>query len=90
MGKPGSGKATLAAKLADRLGVVHVGFMQIFSDALSADSIRLQIEGKKAERHELEDVGVRQEALKTKIEGGSALEVCFGCNANNVRPFPNF
>lgn len=29
VGKPGTGKATLAAKMADKLGVVHVGFAQV-------------------------------------------------------------
>lgn len=44
LGMPGAGKATLAAKMADKMGVVHVGFNQTLSDALAADELRLMLE----------------------------------------------
>lgn len=77
LGKPGSGKATLAAKLAERLGVVHVGFSQIMSDALSADNLRLQVEGKKAELLSLDTIRQRQDAIRMKLEAGATSEVRF-------------
>mmetsp|Transcript_43900 Transcript_43900/g.117206 ORF Transcript_43900/g.117206 Transcript_43900/m.117206 type:complete len:164 (+) Transcript_43900:1-492(+) len=43
-GKPGSGKATLASRLAERLGCVYVGLPQILSDALAGRKIASELE----------------------------------------------
>eukprot|EP00961_Rhodomonas_salina_P113291 1524158-Rhodomonas_salina.5 len=49
VGKPGAGKATLAAKLAEKLGAVHVGLPQILAQAMDSYTEYSRIEELDAE-----------------------------------------
>jgi hypothetical protein len=65
LGKPCSGKSTLASKLSERLGCIHIGIPQILASALSGYRL---ITALKCDREE-------QESIKSKLSEENVEDV---------------